>query len=237
MSTKTEIIGIEGILSPVVFAAPSAITTRDELLLASKVVLTVTDHASAEQAVDILRQLKEFSDKVEDGRKEVKAPVDLVVKQIQDTARTLTQTIEVERGRIDRMLGDWNRQQQEIAQRQRDAALAEEQRLIDEANQKLADAAKAGASDKKLDKIEQKAFEQIAVAKANVAAAVAPKFAGIATRGVWEYEVTDFPALYAAHPTAVKMEPVDAIVKALLKQTKGVLPGVTASFVNRTSVR
>ncbi len=237
MSNKIEIIGIEGILSPVVFAAPSAITTRDELLLASKVVLTVTDASSAEQAVDILRQLKEFSDKVEDGRKEVKAPVDLVVKQIQDTARTLTQTIEVERGRLGQMVGDWNRQQQEKAQRERDAALAEEQRLIDEANQKLADAAKAGASEKKLDKIEQKAFEQIAVAKANVAAAVAPKFAGVSTRTRWEYEVTDFAALYAAHPTAVKMEAVDAIMQALLKQTKGVLPGVTARSVNKGLVR
>lgn len=237
MSNKLEIIGVDGIFSPTVFAAKTALETRDELLKAAAVVKVVTDPASAEQAVDMLRQLKEFADRVELGRKEVKAPIDAVVGQIQETAKALTQAIALEKGRLDRMVGDYNRRQQEIAEQERQKALAEEQRVIDENNKKLADAQAAGASDKKLEKMEAKAFEQIAEAKQITAATAAPKMAGVATRGVWEYEVTDFQALYKAHPTAVKMEPVDAIVKALLKQTKGVLPGVTATFANRTIIR
>ena len=237
MSNKAENISIIGVTSPTVYAGETALQTRDDLLAASKTVTLVKDNDSAEQAIDMLRQLKEFADRIEISRKEVKAPIDTVVKQIQDTARLLTQAIEAERGRLDRMVGDWTRQQRDIADRQRREALAEEQRIIDEQNRKLQEAQEAGASEKKLDKLETKAFEQIAVAKANTAAIAVPRFAGVATRGVWEYDVTDFAALYAAHPTAVKMEPVDAIVKALLKQTKGVLPGVTAQFVNRSSIR
>jgi hypothetical protein len=215
MSNKVESIALEGVTAPVVFAAKSALTTRDELLKAAKVVTTVTDAESAEQAIDMLRQLKEFSDKIELSRKEVKAPIDLIVSKIQETARVLVTDITTERQK----------------------ALAEEQRVIDEQNKKIADAQAAGASDKKLEKLEAKAFEQIAEAKQLTAATAAPKFAGVATRPVWVYEVTDFAALYKAHPTAVKMEPVDAIVKALLKQTKGVLPGVTAHQENRAIVR
>lgn len=237
MSTKVESIALEGVTAPVVFAAKSALTTRDELLKASKVVTTVTDADSAEQAIDMLRQLKEFTDTIELSRKEVKGPIDLIVSKIQETARVLVTDITTERGRLDRMVGDYNRKQQEIAERERQKALAEEQRVIDEANKKLADAQAAGASDKKLEKMEAKAFEQIAEAKQITAATAAPKMAGVSTRPVWVYEVTDFAALYKAHPTAVKMEPVDAIMKALLKQTKGVLPGVTAHQENRAIVR
>lgn len=236
MPTKIESLIIEGIMSPIVFAAPSAIQKRDELLAAAKTVKLVKDADSAEVAVDMLKQLKEFTRAIEASRKEVKAPIDLVVANIQLIAKTLTQVVATESERIDRMVGDWNTEQQRLAQIERQKAIDEENRIIAEANQKMEDAAAAGKTDKQIEKIESKAFTQLATAKATTAAIAAPKFTGTATRGDVEFEVTDIQALYAAHPMMVKLEPISSLIKAALKNGT-VLPGVTSRNVSRTIIR
>jgi hypothetical protein len=88
-----------------------------------------------------------------------------------------------------------------------------------------------------MDKIEAKAFEQLAVAKADTAAAVAPKMAGISTRKEICFEVTDIAALYKSFPALVKMEPNNQAIKAILKNSPGGLPGVRHWAEDRAVVR
>jgi len=233
---KTEHISVEGILSPAVFAIPSAIEKRDELLASARSVTAVVDQESANTAVIALKTLKEFSRTIEASRKEAKAPIDLIVASIQNIAKELTQSIVAETERLDRMVGAYNEKQRLEAEKKRQEAIAEEQRIAAEAQKKLDEAAAAGASDRKLEKIEQKAEEQLAMAKAETAAIAAPKFAGIANRYTWEYEVTSIEALYAAYPLMVKLTPIDSMIKAALNNG-ATLPGVTARKVPRTSVR
>lgn len=210
------------IIAPDIPGLPSAtqraLDRRDELVLAAATVKAVTDPTTAEQAGTALKNLKAFSREIEDTRSEVKKPVLLIGKQIDALAAELTTAVEAEAKRISRLLGNY---QLEVQRKQQDAerkAREEEQRILEEQNRKAQAAIDSGRNvEGKLENIEAQTFEKVALVRAEAAAPVAPKIAGVATRTEVKFEVTDIAALYKARPELVSLTPVTAAIKAVLR--------------------
>jgi hypothetical protein len=231
------LIHLTGLDAATITASEEARRQRDNLLYQSKSITVVRTTEEAEAAGKTLTAIKEFTRLIEDTRTQVGAPVLALTRKINDMAKELTLAADFEAVRISRLVGSYNTEQARLAEKKRQDALAEERRIAEETRKKLAAAEDAGASEKKLDKIEAKAFEQLAVAKADTAAAVAPKMAGISTRKEICFEVTDIAALYKSFPALVKMEPNNQAIKAILKNSPGGLPGVRHWAEDRAVVR
>ncbi len=231
------ILALTGIESTAITASEDAQKLRDTLLFLAKGITTVGTTEEAEAAGRALTSIKTFTRSIEDARSVVKAPVLDLGKRIDTLAKELTLEADQEAGRISRLVGAYNADQARLAERKRQEAYAEEQRIIEETRKKLADAEAAGASDKKLDKIEDKAVEKLLVAKAATAAVITPRLAGVSTRSEICFEVTDLTVLYKAFPMLVTLTPNNQAIKACLKSSPGGLPGVRHWTEDRAIVR
>jgi hypothetical protein len=209
-------------------ATALAFERRDELVFAAAAVKAVTDPTTAEQAGNALKNLKAFSRDIDDKRTEVKRPIIALGKAIESLAAELTEAVEAEAKRISRLLGDY---QLEVQRKQREAeeeARKKEQAILEEQQRKAQAAIDSGRNvEGKLEKIEAQTFEKVALVRAEAAAPVAPKIAGVATRQEVKFEVTDLAELYKARPELVKLEANTAAIKAVLKANpKLQLPGL-----------
>jgi hypothetical protein len=220
-------------------ATEQALARRDELVLAAAGLKLVTTPESAQIAGDHLKALKQYLTNVETARKAVKQPVDDLASEIQLLAAALTAAPQEQKKRIDSMLANY---QAEQLRKQREAeaeARREEQRILDEAAAKAAKAEASGRNvDAKLEKIDAKAFEQVATVRATVAAVAAPKIEGVGLRSEPDFEILDLHALYAAKPELVKLEVDRVALKSYLKKfPKAELPGVKHWVRNFTATR
>jgi len=120
---------------------PSAITLakqeRDRLLLKSKeTIKTVTTADEAAIASKALKAIKGFTRGIEDARKDVKAPVVELGRRIDAVAATLTTDLELEATRLSKLIGNFQAEQNRIAEEARIAAWHEEQRIRREQEEK-----------------------------------------------------------------------------------------------------
>lgn len=219
-------LALSGLNSTALSVSPEAEQVRDELLAQASTIKAVVTAEHAQAASASLKELKGFSRQIDDARSFVKSPVLDLGKRIDAMAKELTIEVEAEASRLSKLIGNYNVEQARIADKARQEALAEEQRIANEAKAKIEQARENGASDAKLEKLEAKAFGQLAVAHAATAATAAPKMAGIATRAEICFEVQDIAALYKAYPMLVTLSPNIQAIKACLKSSPGGLPGV-----------
>lgn len=233
MKKTEEILVAAGLDQAALSVSPSAFETRDELALEAAAIGVITTQEEANKAADCLKRISAFLSAIEASRVDVKAPVLDLGKRIDALAKELTVFLEEKKRAVSRLLGTYQEEQRRLADEAARKAREEEQRILREAEQKKMDAelavsmgeSPAGRLEKKLDRIDAKAFEQVAVTRANV-----PTYqpaAGTATRTLVEFEVEDIAALYAARPDLVKLEPNKAAIKAIITANSGiVLPGV-----------
>lgn len=210
-------------------AAPLAFERRDELALCAAEVNAVSNPIQAEHASAILKQLKAFTAAIEECRKEVKAPVLDLSRQIDGLADMLTSFLVTESARIALLLGTYTAEQRRIAEKAQREAQEKEREIRAEANAKIQAAVETSRTDaeavRKIEKIDARTFEAIAAARTSAPAMQMP--AGIATRTTIKFEVTDVHALYAARPDFVKLEAHKNVINAVLKANpRASIPGL-----------
>lgn len=132
-TTALEVLGLSAVETT---ASAAAIAERDRLLAMARKGKSVTDAASAQRATDVLKELKAFTRTIETTRKEVKEPVLQLAKDIDGLARTLTEDLDREATRISALVGEWQAEQNRLAEEARRKAWEEEQRIRREAEAK-----------------------------------------------------------------------------------------------------
>lgn len=240
-TTIPPVLTLSGLTTATVDISQEARDHRNALLALTADVTTVTTAEEARIAAEVLKNVKAFTRTIEETRKIVKEPVLAIGRKVDDVAKEMTVKLDAEATRISRALGDYQAEEQRKAAEARRKAAEEEQRIKDEAAQKLADAAQSSRSEaayeKKAEKIETAAFNQIAEVKAGLTTA-AP-IAGTSTRREVAFEVTDIEALYEAAPAFVILTVNTAALKAALKalpEGKS-LPGVRHWYEVKAIVR
>lgn len=219
IATIPPVLSLTGLQGITIDTSQEAKAQRDSLLTLAKEVTAVTSAEEARIAAEVLKSLKSFTRTIEDTRSMVKAPVLELGKKVDGIAKEMTFALETEATRISRTIGTYQAEQQRKEEEARRKAREEEQRIIEETNRKLREAEEASKTEasfaKKAEKIETKAFEQIAETRAAVV--VAEKPTGLATRTEVCFEVEDVVALYEANPAFVILSPNNAALKAALK--------------------
>jgi DNA repair exonuclease SbcCD ATPase subunit len=154
-TTTLELLTVAGLDAAAVSATVGARRLRDDLLARAVAVPDITDTASANAAAAVLVNLKNFSREIEASRKDVKAPVIDIGKQIDALASDLTARVEAEAARLGKLLGAWQAMQNALQkEQQRKAWLAEQ-----EIKRKAAEAERIAAEElaKKQRELEAKA--------------------------------------------------------------------------------
>jgi hypothetical protein len=206
---------------------------RDELLLAARYLGAVTNADEATQAASTMSDIRALTRTVEASRTEVKAPVLALGKQIDALAAELTAELEAEAKRLGQLIGTFQTEERRKHEAAARTAWQAEQDVLHAARKAAADAERAAALSaapapviaEKVEAIQTKAFEEVATIRAAVA--VAPVIAGMSTRKVQHYEITDPAAAYAANPMFFTLTPNVAAIKAVLKsQPNATFPGL-----------
>lgn len=240
MSTATaELLVVSG-MDASVSATDTAREVRDQLLAKARAGSVVKDAAGAGRAGELLKEIKAFTRQIEDARKEVKEPVLDLTRRIDGLAKELVGELEAEANRISRLVGAYQAEQNRLAEEARRKAWEEEQRIKEEANRRIAEAQQTAKTEadfeRKAEKIEAKAVQQIVETRVAAAAAAPAKPAGLATRTEILFEVEDVQTLYKFSPSLVVLTPNAAAIKAILK-TGAKLPGVRSWTESKTFVR
>lgn len=122
-------------------AAEEARLHRDNLLLTAKTCPLVVDDKSQAHATKVLRELRNFSNAIESGRKEAKDPIIQLGRRIDAFAEELAGNIETEGRRLGVILGTYEMEQKRIAEQKRREAAEEEARVRREAAEREREAA------------------------------------------------------------------------------------------------
>lgn len=203
---------------------------RDELLAEAGTIMTVTDQIDADAAGETLKALKEFTRAVEDSRKDVKAPVLELTRQIDSLAKELVTDLEAQANRISRTLGAWQAEERRKADEARRKAAEEEERIKREATRAMQAAQEQATSRNQAAvaqaRIESEMVEKIVEVKQKAEEVVAlSRPAGATVRETWCFEVTDIKALYQAAPYLVNLEPNGTAIRAAIKTNQDI-PGL-----------
>lgn len=217
--------------SAIVTAADAARVQRDSLLKQSSEVTTVKDRIDADDATNVLRTLKAYTNEIESARVLAKAPALDISRKIDALAKELTDKVRQEETRIARVIGEFEFQERKKAEA---ARIEAENRAADIARRAREDAEAARrkatteeAAARASDAVVEKAAAEIVQIKQAAANAVAPKQAGTSVRENVCFEVDDIKALYDAYPALVTLEPNGNAIRAILRANPNMtLPGV-----------
>lgn len=239
MSTALTITGLQ---AAEIAIAPEARELRDKLLVEIRGVTAVADAFDADVAADVLKRATQLSRGIEADRTTVKAPVLALGKQIDALAKEITAELDIEIGRVSRVLGAYQLAEKQKAEAADRLARDEARRIQAEAEQKAREAAKAADSDTEAlaaaSQIMDTAAAKIVETRKAIVSTVAPKAADTAVRVDVCFEVDDIVALYAARPELVNLEPNGAAIRAICKANpKLQLPGLRHWTEAKTNIR
>lgn len=232
------IITIDGTENVSISTTEEARAARDRLLTVGKTVGQVTNTEQATHAANVLKDIKALMRSVEVARTAVKAPILEQGKRIDALAKELTASLEPVASLIAMDLGNYQLEQQRIADEARRAAYAEQQRIEREARaqqEALALKEARARSEAKKDEyaakaelVQEAAQQAIVEVRQNVIATRPVKQEGIATRKVIKFEVENIAELYDAAPYLVSLTPNTAAINQALKglQKGHRLPGI-----------
>lgn len=238
MSTALVPLRLVGTDAVTVEVLPSAIQDRDGKVAWAAML---TEVASAEQlaaAVDAQRDLKAIEKSVESARTAVKRPVLDIGARIDAAARDFLVPVIAEGRRLNALgtqyLADVRQKAQEeaarLAEEQRKAR-AEEQARLDEQRKKEEAARLANLPPPPpLPPVPAVVVQAPAVVEP-------PKVAGLIEREVWEFEVLDINALYAARPELCKIDARTADINRVIASGVREIPGLRIFSQLKTGVR
>lgn len=221
-------------------------------------VESVNTPAEAQSAGETLVHIATYKRSIENARESLKRPFLETGRKIDSIAKNAVEKVEVENERIKRLIGDYNRREQERLEAERKEAerkaqeeareIARLTREAEEARQRAA--AEQDAAKRALAEAEAASKEQAAAAaewdagerQANAGAIVTapPKVEGVSVRTVNDFEVLDIHALYASNRNVVKLEPDRAVIKAMINTpgfNPALLKGIRIFPSTQTSVR
>jgi hypothetical protein len=211
---------------------------KQNALAASKVLAKVTNITEQAQCVRAAQDLNALLKSTEQARTEIKAPVLELGKQIDSLAKTFSAELAAEVVRLNRLLTDFTRAEQERVQRE--AAAKQQERVTLAEELRKADAAffEAGTPEE-----ETKALATIgklATTAAQVpqrAIAAPARVDGMAVSEPWEFEVLDITALYAARPDLCTLAVSRSATKAAIKAGMIICPGLRIWKETKVGVR
>lgn len=239
MSTALTLTGLQ---SAEIAIAAEARDLRDKLLVEIRGVTSVADAFDADVAADIMKRATQLARGIEADRTAVKAPVLALGKKIDALAKEITAELDIEIGRVSRVLGAYQLAEKQKAEAADRLARDEARRIQAEAEQKAREAAKAADSDTEAlaaaSQIMDTAAAKIVETRKAIVSTVAPKAADTAVRVDVCFEVDDLDALYAARPELVNLEPNGAAIRAICKANpKLQLPGLRHWTEAKTNIR
>jgi hypothetical protein len=211
---------------PSIQIVPAAFEARRVALERSGNCKAITDVVSLEEAANALTVVKSLARSVEDSRKDVKAPVLEVGRQIDAVAKDYLSPLEAEAARLSTLVGTYQEAQRRKAEKAREEEARKQAEAVAEMQRKQA-AALAEGDEAAADAARAEAADKIAESQLALEQAEGPKPTGIVTKTAWKFEVTDIAALYAARPELVVLSPNNAAIRAVVKASNGKpLPGV-----------
>ncbi|TXH59330.1 MAG: hypothetical protein E6Q97_00105 [Desulfurellales bacterium] len=246
-------LGIVGWDRPAVVVQQDATVAKEAALESSRIIKTITNDLEAELASETLREMKGLLNACEKGRKEIKAPVIELGRQIDSTAYAYANDLEAEVYRVARLVGNYHEDQRQKAVREQLARQAEldriekEKREAEEKLRREADAALVSAptieaavkvaqeTEKAVVAIDHAATAQFQSALA-VPVAAPPKLAGVSVRPLWKFEVVDLQALHTARPDLVELRPRTALINSAIAGGTQI-PGLRIWQENATRIR
>lgn len=235
---STALLSLAGLQHAQIDLAPDATQRRDAALASARTIVAIADAFDAETAADALRAVTELAKQVETARKIIKEPVLELGKKIDATAKDFVADLETEKGRLSRMLGDYQAAERAKAEEARKAAEAEARRKAEEAAKAAAEAefATTQAEQDRAQQVAAKAETAAIEARVAVAttAAIQPK--GVSVRTVWKFEVTDIDALFKARPDLCLIEPNGSLIRETIKVNQNI-PGLRIWNEASASVR
>lgn len=168
MSTNNKAaLTIQGMGEITISATAATMAERDRLLGLVKSGKRIADGESAKRAGEILREVNTFTRGIETARKETKDPVLDLGRRIDGLARELVDELVKEANRVSGLIGEWQREQNRIAEEARRKAWEEEQRIKREAEER------ERAEEERLRKIEEDRAAKLAAEKAELEAKAA----------------------------------------------------------------
>jgi hypothetical protein len=211
---------------PTIAIVPAALEARRVALAVSSECKEITGVMDLEAAAAALTTIKGLTRSVEDSRKEVKAPVLEVGRNIDAVAKDYLAPLEAESKRLSAMVGTYQEAARRKAEKEREEAARVQAEAVAEMQRKQAAAVAAG-DEEAADAARAEAADKIAEAQINLANAEGPRPEGIVTKTAWKFEVTDIEALHKARPELVVLEPNNAAIRAVVKASNGkAIPGL-----------
>lgn len=207
-----------------------ALALKEEALASGALIGRVTNANENRDAVEAQVKLRALITGVEKCRKEVKEPVLMLCKAIDETAKTFTKELIEEAGRVGALVSDFaalELMKQRAAQARANAELTALEK------EREAELAKATNHDE-ADAITER-YSQLAQ-QTSVAIAPTPRADGQRVAEEWSIVVSDVHLLYRHYPNAVELKPRLTEIKALLNAGVKV-QGVTATKLVKATVR
>lgn len=229
------LVGTDGVTVEVV---PSAIERRDSAVGWAEILTEVTTPEKRVLADDARRDLKAIEKSVESARTEVKAPVLEIGRKIDAAARDFLDPVIAQGIRlgalVDEFVAEGRRKAAEeaarIAEEQRKAKAIEDARIAEQ--RRLEEAARVANLPPP---------PPLPTAPAVVIQAPAvveqPRPSGSVEREVWEFEVLDIAALYAARPELCKIDARTADINRVIASGARDIPGLRIFSQLKTGVR
>lgn len=209
--------------------APEAKTRKLALLEKSSGVVLVTSNDQSADAQHVSRSLAAMRIEVEKCRKLVVAPVNEIVKKINNTAADFVAEITAEENRIKQLVGDHAIEQTrlklikeaeeraafEAARKAREEALAAEEAAAAAKEGKQGIAAVIAAQE--VAKAAEAERQATLAQRMDASAEVADTKVAQGVRFAWDFEVVDIHELYHRRSDLVTIEPKRAAILAMLK--------------------
>lgn len=215
-------LALERIGEVSVAIAPDAITRRDAAVSWAQMFDAVTTPEQQAEVVEAMKPLREIERGVEADRKAVKAPVLDLGRAVDAKAAQFVEPVAHELRRLSNLVAQYQ---------------FEERKRMAEAEAKRQEEIRKAAE------VQRKAEEERRKAEAAgrpappppppapplpppVPFREPPKPAGLVVRDVWQFEVLDLRALYAARPELVKLEAKAAEINAAIARGERTIPGL-----------
>lgn len=241
----TILLGTDRILrsafeAPETLVDASAIKARDELLEESGYLERVVGEDSQEMAANSLSSVQKMISVTEKDRKTATAPFNAISKKIMAEAKEFSEPLEIEKKRLQTLLGQYQeklvaeqREQERKAEAERQRIEAERRAAEEKATQAIRDA-KTEA-----DVANAKAEAEMRAAELNheagkIQVSVAATGTGTAAREEWQFEVLDLAKIFKDNRELLDISIKRGLVKQKLDQLnpdggfENQIPGIKA---------
>jgi hypothetical protein len=229
--------------------APEAHAQKALAISEAQAITFVRDQFSQDVALGAMKLLKLVINGTESSRKEVKAPMLAISKNIDTLAKEFVQEASDEHLRVSLLVNSFETEKQRIAAEARAKIEVERQRIADE-KKKLEDVERKAADDARkaqeranteAEKLRLHNAEQLRMSQAlvdkqklqkeqatlskEIIKAIPTKAEGSVLRETWKCEVLNTKTLYEALPHCVRLEAQMNVINGLLREGVREIPG------------